>query len=365
MSDNASPAPRRGFAVRPDGIFAGPGAALAMTAGDALPLAGGPLAFTLCEIAADEGRVLLPIERARAWAAHAGRGDDLAAAIARLTLARPPFAGLSLDRPRIMGVVNVTPDSFSDGGDFADAGRAIEHGFSMREAGADILDIGGESTRPRAEPVAVGEELRRVVPVVRALAKAGAVVSIDTRRAEVMTAAIDAGARIVNDVTALTGDPASLGVVAACSVSLVLMHMQGDPRNMQADPRYANAPLDIRDYFVERLAVCAAAGIVAGRIAVDPGIGFGKNDRHNLELLQSMALFQELGVAVLLGVSRKSFIARLSRKEAPKERLPGSLAAGLAGLDRGVQILRVHDLPETRQAVAIWQALSGGVSSGP
>lgn len=364
-SDTAGPAPRRGFVVRPDGMLSGPGAAQALARGDALPLAGGPLAFTFCEIGVEENRVLLPIDRARAWAAGAGHGDDMAAAIARLTAPRQPFAGLSLDRPRLMGVVNVTPDSFSDGGDFADAARAIEHGLALREAGADILDIGGESTRPRAEPVAAEEELRRTIPVVHALSQAGAIVSIDTRRAQVMKAAISVGAQIVNDVTALTGDRDSLAIVAASSVAVVLMHMRGDPRSMQENPSYDDAPMEIRDFFVERLAACAAAGIAPGRLAVDPGIGFGKNDRHNIDVLQRLGLFHELGVAVLLGVSRKSFIARLSRKEPPKQRLAGSLAAGLAGLNMGVQILRVHDVAETRQALGIWQALAVGVSSPP
>jgi len=363
--ETASPAPRRGFVVRPDGILAGPAARRAIERGDGLPLAGGPLAFTFCEIVAGESRMLLPLGRAKAWAAEVGQGENMKGALARLSLPRPPFAGLSLERPRLMGVVNVTPDSFSDGGDFADAPAAIAHGLALREAGADILDIGGESTRPRSEPVGIEEELRRTIPVVEALSRAGALVSIDTRRAPVMTAAIGAGARIVNDVTALSGDPASLAAVSASDAAVVLMHMQGEPRTMQQNPSYADAPLDIRAYFIERLAACADAGIAPSRIALDPGIGFGKNDRHNIELLESLALFQELGVAVLLGVSRKSFIARLSRKELPKQRLAGSLAAALAGLDRGAQILRVHDVAETRQALAIWQALAAGVSSAP
>jgi dihydropteroate synthase len=364
-SDTASPAPRRGFSVRPEGILAGPSAALAVERGDAMTLTGGQLVFTLCEIAAGESRILLPIGQAISWAATAGHGTDLTAALARLTAVRAPFAGLSLDRPRLMGVVNVTPDSFSDGGEFADADTAIDHGLALREAGADILDIGGESTRPRAEPVALEEELRRTIPVVHTLSQAGAIVSIDTRRAAVMKAAIAAGARIVNDVTALTGDRESLAIVAASEVSVVLMHMQGDPRNMQENPSYADAPREIRDFFVERLAACTAAGIAPARIAIDPGIGFGKNDRHNIEVLRNLGLFHELGVALLLGASRKSFIARLSHKEPPKQRLGGSLAAELAGLNMGVQMLRVHDVAETRQALAIWQALVGGVSSQP
>jgi dihydropteroate synthase len=329
----------------------------------ALPVAGGPLAFTLCAITAGEQRALLPIAGAKDLASRMGLGAALGAALARIAAARRPFAGLTLDRPRLMGVVNVTPDSFSDGGDFNDTKTAIAHGFALREAGADILDIGGESTRPRSDPVAVEEELRRVIPVVQALAEAGALVSIDTRRASVMREAIAAGAAIVNDVTALTGDPDSVATVAETKVDVVLMHMQGEPRHMQENPVYADAPRDIRDYFVDRLAACAKAGIPVQRVAVDPGIGFGKNDGHNLELIRDLAEFHDLGVAILLGVSRKSFIGRLSRKEPAKQRLPGSLAAGLAGLDRGAQILRVHDVDETRQALAIWQALATGVSS--
>jgi len=328
-----------------------------MAEGSGRALAGGPLAFCLCEIGAGGERLVLPLSEAESWAGRAGNSAAFSAALDRLSAPRPAFAGLSLDRPRVMGIVNVTPDSFSDGGDFADAGRAVEHGLSLIAAGADILDIGGESTRPRAEPVAIEEELRRTIPVVEALSRAGALVSIDTRRAEVMQAGIAAGARIVNDVTALTGDPASLGVVAASKAAVVLMHMQGEPRHMQENPTYRDAPRDIRDYFVGRLEACAAAGIGPGRIAIDPGIGFGKNDRHNIALLRDIGLLHELGTALLLGASRKSFISRLSRKEAPKERLPGSLAAGLAALDRGVQILRVHDVAETRQAIAIWRAI--------
>jgi dihydropteroate synthase len=193
---------------------------------------------------------------------------------------------------------------------------------------------------------------------VRALAATGAVVSIDTRHARVMAEALDAGAAIVNDITALTGDPASLDLVARRRAAVILMHMQGEPRSMQVNPFYEDAPLEIRNYLADRVTACLDAGIAPHRIAVDPGIGFGKNDRHNMDLLVELGLLHELGVAVLLGVSRKSFIGRLSRGEAPKQRLAGSLAAALAGLDRGVQILRVHDAAETRQAIAIWQAMA-------
>jgi dihydropteroate synthase len=359
MTDNGqSPALRRGFAVRPEALLIGPPARSAIAAGTAQPLAGGPVAFSLCEIVTEGERVLLPAGPARAWAAARGLGDAFAAAMERLTSPRAPFAGLALDRPRIMGVVNVTPDSFSDGGDFAEGEAAIAHGRALREAGAEILDVGGESTRPGAAPISVAEELRRVIPVVRALAAAGAIVSIDTRHGRVMAEAIAAGAAVVNDITALTGDPASLDLLARSDASVVLMHMRGEPGSMQANPVYEDAPREIRDYLAERVAACLAAGISPARIAVDPGIGFGKNDKHNMALLRELSMLHELGVALLLGVSRKSFIGRLSRGEAPKERLAGSLAAGLAGLDRGVQILRVHDVAETRQAIAIWQALA-------
>jgi dihydropteroate synthase len=310
-------------------------------------------------VGAAAGRVLLPLAEARTWAARAGLAGDLAGGLARLTAPRPPFAGLSLDRPRLMGVVNVTPDSFSDGGRFIEPFHAIDHGLALQAAGAEILDIGGESTRPGSAPVPAEEELRRILPVLRGLKAAGAIVSVDTRRAAVMQAALEAGADIVNDITALAGEPGSLATVAASGAAVVLMHMQGEPRSMQASPVYADAPLEIRDYFVERLAACAAAGIAPSRIAVDPGIGFGKTDAHNVQLLRSLGLFHELGVAVLLGVSRKSFIGRLSRGEDAGARLAGSLVAGLAGLDRGVQLLRVHDVAETRQALAIWQAIAG------
>jgi dihydropteroate synthase len=268
------------------------------------------------------------------------------------------FAGLPLDRVRVMGVVNVTPDSFSDGGETADAPSAIARGMQMLADGADIIDVGGESTRPGAQPVPVADEMSRVLPVVRALAREGARVSIDSRRAEVIAAAIEAGAAIVNDVTALAGDGRSLPLVAAAGVSVILMHMQGDPRSMQVAPHYAEASREVRDWLGGRLAACTAAGIGPERLAVDPGIGFGKTVAHNLDILAALDAYGDLGSALVVGVSRKSFIARLSRDEAPGQRLAGSLAAGLWAVSRGGHILRVHDVAETRQAVAVWEALA-------
>ncbi len=272
----------------------------------------------------------------------------------RFSSPRTSVAGLDLDRPRIMGVVNVTPDSFSDGGDRFDSGRAVADGLAMIEAGADLIDVGGESTRPGAAPVPVDEELRRVLSVVKALAEQGARVSIDTRRAAVMAEAAAAGAAMLNDVTALSGDPQSLSVAAESGLPVVLMHMQGEPQSMQAAPQYDHVSLDVFDYLADRIAACEEAGIPRHRLIVDPGIGFGKTLDHNLRLLADLALLHAIGCAVLLGVSRKSFIAKVDGPSEAKQRLPGSLAAMLNGIRQGVQIVRVHDVAETRQALAVW-----------
>jgi dihydropteroate synthase len=267
------------------------------------------------------------------------------------------FAGFALTRPLLMGIINVTPDSFSDGGDFVRAADAIAQGRRLIEDGADIIDVGGESTRPGSQPTPVEDELARVLPVIAALAEAGAVVSIDTRRAAVMRAAIAAGARIVNDVTALTADPDSLAVVAASEASVVLMHMQGEPATMQKAPHYDDAPREISDYLAARVTACRDAGIADDRIAVDPGIGFGKTIEHNLQLLANLEPFTALGVAVLVGLSRKGFIGRLSRGEPPKARDAGSIAGALAAAEGGADILRVHDVAGTAQALAVWRAI--------
>jgi dihydropteroate synthase len=334
-----------------------------------LPLAGGPLHFSRCEAIWRAGRrasrVVLPLADLAPWAETraVGLGAEATALLQRLSAPRAPLAGLSLDRPRVMGILNVTPDSFSDGGDRADPQVAVRDGLAMLAAGADILDVGGESTRPGAQPVSFEVERARVLPVVEALARAGAIVSIDTRHAAIMRDAVAAGAALINDVTALAGDPESLGTAAACGVPVILMHMQGEPQTMQAKPTYDSAALDIYRYLAERLDVCAASGIDPARVVIDPGIGFGKSLDHNLQIFEQLALFQGLGSAVLLGASRKSFITKLSPQAAsPKQRLGGSLAAALVGLQRGAQILRVHDVAETCQAVAVWQAV-GAMSS--
>lgn len=268
------------------------------------------------------------------------------------------FAGIVLDRPRIMGVVNVTPDSFSDGGEAFLTTAAIDRGRRMLDDGADIIDVGGESTRPGAEAVDAAEECRRVVPVIAALAGDGAVVSVDTRHTEVMEAALAAGARIVNDVTALSGEARSLAVVASSAAAVVLMHMQGEPRTMQDAPRYADAAGEVAAWLATRIAACEAAGIARDRIAVDPGIGFGKTVDHNIDIIARLSLYRPIGCPLVIGVSRKSFIGRLGRMEPPKQRLGGSIAAGLAAVAGGADIVRVHDVAETRQALAVWQAIA-------
>ncbi|WP_064742163.1 dihydropteroate synthase [Inquilinus limosus] len=309
-------------------------------------------------------RAIADLATLRRWAGRHGLAAAVDDRLDRLSRPRPDFGGIALDRPRLMGIVNVTPDSFSDGGDFAESGRAVAHGLALAEAGAEILDIGGESTRPGSAPVSPEEEIARIQPVIRELANRGLTVSIDTRHAAVMQAALAAGARIVNDVTGLTGDPASLGVVARAGCPVVLMHIQGEPQTMQRNPAYEDVLLDVFDWLEERVAACDAAGIPAGRIAADPGIGFGKKSlTHNLPLLRGLSLLHGLGCAVLLGVSRKRFIGTISGAAEPKARAPGSIAAGLYGVAQGVQILRVHDVAETRQALAVWSALQVGIES--
>lgn len=272
-----------------------------------------------------------------------------------------PWAGLPGNRPAIMGILNATPDSFSDGGRNLAVEDAVANGLAMLEAGAEILDVGGESTRPGAEPVPPEEELRRVLPVIRELANRGARISIDTRHAAVMEAAVEAGAAIINDITALEGDADSLAVAARLGVPVVLMHMQGQPQTMQADPVYGCAPLDVFDYLECRVEACMAAGIERTDICVDPGLGFGKTVPHNAAILARMGLYQGLGCPVMLGFSRKTFIGKVSRGEPPQDRLAGSVTTAVLAAGQGTQIIRVHDVAETAQALAVWRAADAAV----
>lgn len=282
--------------------------------------------------------------------------------LARLKAPRAPLAGLALDRPRLMGILNVTPDSFSDGGQFADLANAMAQARAMRLEGADLIDIGGESTRPGAAEVPVAEELRRTAPVIAALLAdmPNLPVSVDTRKAAVAQAALQAGAAMVNDVSALEFDAGMAGVVAKARVPLCLMHAQGAPQTMQADPRYDDVLLDVYDELAARIAVAETAGIPRARIVIDPGIGFGKTTVHNLALIRGISLFHGLGCAILIGASRKRFIGTIGGADAPSARMPGSVAVALAAVAQGVQFLRVHDVGETRQALALWQAISRG-----
>ena len=259
--------------------------------------------------------------------------------------------------PCLMGVVNVTPDSFSDGGAFYNPEKAIEHGLRLVEDGADILDIGGESTRPHADPVSPQQEMDRVLPMIDGLRDCGCLISIDTRHAGTMQAALRAGAGMINDVTALEGDPESLAVAAQSSAYVCLMHMQGQPQTMQDDPHYDDVIADITAYLRGRIEACRAAGIDQSRLLVDPGIGFGKTLAHNLTILRHLEAFEALGVPVLLGLSRKSFIEKLCPDTPASERLPGSLAGALWGAQRGVAVLRVHDVAATRQALTVWRSI--------
>ncbi|WP_310155050.1 dihydropteroate synthase [Luteimonas sp. 3794] len=264
---------------------------------------------------------------------------------------------LRLDRPRVMGIVNVTPDSFSDGGAHDDAEAAIVHGLRLAEAGADVLDIGGESTRPGADAVSVEEELRRVLPVIEALvARTSLPISVDTSKPEVMRAAVAAGAGLINDVYGLRRDGA-LEAAASLGVPVVLMHMLGEPRDMQTAPEYDDVVGDVHRFLAERIFSAEMAGIDKKRIIVDPGFGFGKTTAHNMVLLAQLSRFVELGVPVLAGLSRKRSIGELTGRDAPAERVAGSVAAHLIAAQHGARILRVHDVADTVDALKIWAAV--------
>jgi len=269
----------------------------------------------------------------------------------------PLLPGLPAERPLVMGVINVTPDSFSDGGLFLAAEAAIAEGEAMRAAGADILDVGGESTRPGAEPVPPEVEQRRILPVVRALARGGPV-SVDTRNASTMAAALEAGASIINDVSGLAHDPEAARVVAAARCPVILMHMRGTPATMRGLTTYREVVLDVAEELADRLEAALAAGVARERVVLDPGIGFAKTPAQNLVLLARLPLLHSLGCRLLVGVSRKSFIGHYGAEPDPTRRLPGSLAAGLAAVAAGASILRVHDVRETVQALAIWHAIA-------
>lgn len=267
------------------------------------------------------------------------------------------FAGLALDRPLVMAIVNVTPDSFSDGGERLDPARAIDDGLRFVAEGADILDVGGESTRPGSAAVFPEEECRRVLPVVEGLVRHGAVVSLDTRRAFVAEAGLAAGARIVNDVSALRDDEAMLPLVVRSKASVVLMHRRGRPEERYAGPAYDNVVEDVRRFLLDRAAACEAAGVERERIALDPGLGFGKKVEEELALIVGTKRLMEEGYPVLIGCSRKSFIGRLTGLEKPADRDPASAWLGVEAVRRGASIVRVHNVVATRQTLAVFEAM--------
>jgi len=324
-------------------------------------LGGGLSWFAAVELLRIEGHQRVSAELVPVEGIEDRFDDDMAAQWKALTAPRPALQlgerTIRLDQPQVMGIVNATPDSFSDGGQFADAGGAAEAGADMAAQGAAIIDVGGESTRPGARVIWEGDEIERVVPVIRQLVAGGVAVSADTRKADVMTAALEAGARMINDVSALTFDQRSAEVVAASGVPVVLMHHQGDPQTMQDDPRYDDVLVEVYLWLEERIGAAVEAGIARNKILIDPGFGFGKKVAHNLELMNGLALFHSLGCPLVVGASRKRTIGALSGEAPADKRLGGSIAFALKAVEQGVQIVRVHDVFETVQALRVWRGL--------
>ena len=331
---------------RPLGLVFGADAKSLISAGQAGALGGmGHIGFTMVErMARDGAREVVSF-------ADASAIPEIHHAVS----SRPDFAGLKFDATRLMGIVNVTPDSFSDGGLFHNSSLAIAHGREMAAWGADILDVGGESTRPGSDAVTVEEEGARIMPVIEALS-ADHVVSVDTRKASLMSTALKAGARIINDVSALNYDKDSTAVVARSTAPVILMHAQGEPRTMQLQPKYDHVVFDVYDALAAFVARAEAAGVPRARICVDPGIGFGKTFRQNLELLNHLTIFHGLGVALLVGLSRKGFIGGLTGKSPASARVSGSIGGAVHAALSGAHILRVHDVRETQEALTVFNA---------
>ena len=324
-------------------------------------LAGGMSWFAAVELITVEGKRRTSTELVPVEGIEDRFDEEMAAQWEALTASRPPLQlgdrTIRLDQPQAMAIVNATPDSFSDGGQFPDGKAAAEAGAAMAAAGAAIIDVGGESTRPGARSIWEGDEIERVVPVIRQLAAAGTAVSCDTRKADVMTAAVEAGARMINDVSALTYDARSAGVVASLNIPVVLMHHQGDPQTMQDDPRYDDVLVEIYLWLEERIEAAVEAGVKREHILVDPGFGFGKNVGHNLELMNGLALFHSLAHPLVVGASRKRTIGALSGEAPADKRLGGSVAFAMKAMEQGAQLIRVHDVFETVQAIRVWRGL--------
>ncbi len=315
---------------------------------DALPLGGGWSWFNQCEAIDRNGpTVVVPIS------------DVPKETLTAICKPRADVAGLSMSQPKIMGILNVTPDSFSDGGDFVDPQVALGRATEMAVAGADIIDVGGESTRPGADFVSSELEISRTLPIVEALSqKLDAPISIDTRKADVARANLSGGASIFNDVSALSFDPLSAATAAELDATVCLMHASGDPKTMQDNLDYSDVLLDVYDYLEDRRNAAVATGINPNQIILDPGIGFGKTVEQNMAMLCCLSLFHCLGCPILVGASRKRFIGKLAAVDEAKDRMPGSIAVALEAVRQGVQIVRVHDVSETKQALTIWSHLN-------
>lgn len=347
-----------GIYLRPVGLLYGDVARAAVADKIALPLTNTGISFTHIDILSGPKS---GSARQVVAAADLAKSNDqqVRQSIARIAEPRGDFASLSLDIPRLMGIVNVTPDSFSDGGRFASGKNAIRQGRLLAAEGADIVDIGGESTRPGAETVSEQEEHDRVNHVVATLSGEDLCVSVDSRRSAIMREALASGAQIINDISALGFDSKSASVVAEARCPVILMHVKGEPKTMQDNPQYDNVVTDVYDYLEARVEAAVSAGIDRSKIVVDPGIGFGKTFAQNLELLEYLSLFHMLGVPILVGASRKGFIGAVTGVSDASKRAAGSVGAALASVMQGVQILRVHDVAETGQALKVWRRASG------
>jgi len=336
--------------------------------GQVMRVADGMLWFSAFEVIAVEGgercaTQFVPIAGIEDFLGRldGAQSEAARATIARIEALRPPLVlggrTLRFDTPLVAGILNVTPDSFSDGGKHCDAQAAADAGFAMAAAGAALVDVGGESTRPGAADVWEGDEIERVVPVIERLAKSGVAVSADTRKAAVIEASLDVGAMIINDVSGLRFDERSVEVVATAGCPVVIMHHGGKSQELHAEPNFGDVLIEVYDWLADRVAALAVAGIAREKIIVDPGIGFGKSLQHNLMLLNGLSLFHGLGCPVMLGASRKRMIGALSNEAVADQRLGGSLALAMQGAAQGVQIVRVHDVQETVQALHIWRGL--------
>ena len=329
--------------------------------GQVARLAGGLNWFAAVELIGVEGHARVRTELLPVEGIDARFDDDMAGQWQALTAVRPSLQlgerTVRLDQPQVMGIVNATPDSFSDGGQFASAAEAADAGAQMSAEGAAIIDVGGESTRPGARSIWEGDEIERVVPVIRQLAAGGAAVSVDTRKAGVMTPAVEAGARMINDVSALAYDARSPEVAAGLNVPVVLMHHQGDPQTMQDDPRYEDVLVEVYLWLEERIQATIDAGVSRDHILIDPGFGFGKKVAHNLELMNGLALFHSLGCPLVIGASRKRTVGALSGEAPADRRIAGSIAFAMKAAEQGAQIIRAHDVFETVQALRVWRGL--------